>query len=132
MREDDGAGASMPLSAADDDAARERRLEALHRLAQAAQAAASAGTAGSPAPVVTPATRRAARVPRHTLWLGTTLVVLCIAVVAGLILRGLPQSQGRKTSTAAPPQQIVTIKLKTDRLTCFADVAWSHDGTRVA
>jgi hypothetical protein len=122
----------MPPSAADDDAARERRLEALHRLAQAAHPAAPAGTAGSPAPVVTPATRRAARFPRHTLWLGAALVVLCVAVVAGLILRGLPQSQGRKTSTATPPQQIVTIKLKADRLTCFADVAWSHDGTRVA
>jgi hypothetical protein len=132
MREDEEAGVSMPPSAADDDAARERRLEALHRLAQAVQPATSAAAAGGPAPVITPATRRAARFPRHTLWLGTALVVLCVAVVAGLIVRGLPQSQGRKTSTATPPQQIVTIRLKTDRLTCFADVAWSHDGTRVA
>ncbi len=131
MREDEGDGASMPPSAAD-AAARERRLEALHRLAQAALPAASAGTARSPASAVTPATRRAARFPRHTLWLGAALVVLCVAVVAGLILRGLPQSQGRKMRAATPPQQVVTIKLKADRLTCFADVAWSHDGTRVA
>src|SRR5260221_10406836 len=122
MREDEGAGASMPPSAADDDA-RERRLEALHRLAQAAQPAAPAMTTGGPAPVVTPATRRAARFPRHTLWLGAALVVLCVAVVAGLILRGLPQSQGRTTRTATPPQQIVSIKLKADRLSCPSDVA---------
>ncbi len=96
MREDEAAGASMPPSAADDDDARARRLEALHRLAQAAQPAAPAMTTGGPVPVVTPATRRAAHFPRHTLWLGAALVVLCVAVVAGLILRGLPQSQGEQ------------------------------------
>jgi len=132
MREDEGTGASMPPSAAHDDDARERRLEALHRLAQAAQPAAPAMTTGGPASVVTPATRRAARFPRQTLWLGAVLVVLCVAVVAGLILRGLPQSQGRRTSTATPPQQIVSIKLKANQLSCPSDVAWSHDGTHVA
>src|SRR5262245_5778478 len=127
MREDEGAGASMPPSAADDDDARARRLEALHRLAQAAHPAAPGGPAGSLAPVVAPATRRATRFPRQTLLLGAALIVLCVAVVAGLIVRGPPQSQGRKTRAATPPQQIVSIELKADRLSCPTDVAWSHD-----
>jgi hypothetical protein len=116
--------------------ARARRLESLHRLAQAAQAAQPASQTTHPAPPPltpsAPAPQSAHRRPRRrTRWIAAAAAVLCLAVVGGLVLRGLssPTKQSAHPAVASGP---VVLRTAFNDLVCVRDTAWAPNGTRIA
>ena len=136
MRDDERTGQSLP-PAGEGNAkaiARQRRLEVLHQLGRAAHPA-RGQTTTAPASGAAPSRARARQPlpPRRALWLDPALAALAVVMVAGLVARGLSlRTSASGLPSAASLPQVLTIHLKPDRLACFADVAWSHDGTRVA
>ncbi len=134
------------VSAQSEAAARERRLAALRELAgerlhtgvtDASQRAISAPTTTPSAPSSAPsspgASVAAAKRGRGAWVWSVALVVVAIAVIAGVVVRYSPTLLARFAGKAGQPAIVTrTISPQNENISCLIGTAWSPQGDRVA
>ena len=115
------------------DAARDARVDALHRLARR-------GDTTTPDQPPQPAPPRSAeserprarrRISRRTLTIGSIGVIVSVAVLATVVVHNL-QPAATPTTRQKPAPHAAQIAPLADGLNCPVDIAWSPDGSHIA